>query len=118
MQLKDYWFLILPSLTAVSTYIVGTHKRLKKCEDYWANSRAYTDVFKDLVELNALQSNMLLSLSRAQLKDLMTAEIAQGYTTVDTFEAIASLYESYEKMGGNGFIHDMYEKYKLLKIER
>ena len=46
----------------------------------------------------------------------MTRDIKLGYTTLSRLNEISKLYHSYEKLGGNGEIHDLSEIYIKLPV--
>lgn len=53
---------------------------------------------------------------RYRLFKEMTRDIKLGYTTLSRLNEISKLYHSYEKLGGNGEIHDLYEIYRKLPV--
>ena len=53
---------------------------------------------------------------RYRLFKEMTRDIKAGYTTISRLNEISKLYHSYEKLGGNGEIHDLYVIYIKLPV--
>ena len=53
---------------------------------------------------------------RYRLFKEMTRDIKLGYTTLSRLNEISKLYHSYEMLGGNGEIHDLYEIYIKLPV--
>ena len=48
-------------------------------------------------------------------RDISTA-IKRGYTTVHESDIIHKMHKSYKKLGGNGYIDDLYSKYVNLEV--
>ena len=84
------------------------------------------DLNKDIVELKKDVSDVkviggenragIRQTQRYRLFKEMTRDIKLGYTTLSRLNEISKLYHSYEKLGGNGEIHDLYEIYIKLPV--
>ena len=46
----------------------------------------------------------------------MTSAIQRGYTTVHESDIIHKMHSSYKKLGGNGYIDNLYSKYNILEV--
>lgn len=46
----------------------------------------------------------------------MTAAINRGYTTIHESDIVHKMHGSYKKLGGNGYIDSLYNKYILLEV--
>ena len=46
----------------------------------------------------------------------MTTAINRGYTTVHDSDIVHKMHGSYKKLGGNGYIDSLYNKYILLEV--
>lgn len=46
----------------------------------------------------------------------MTSAIQRGYTTVHESDIIHKMHRNYKKLGGNGYIDSLYNKYILLEV--
>ena len=84
------------------------------------------DLNKDIVELKKDVSDVkviggenragIRQTQRYRLFKEMTRDIKLGYTTLSRLNEISKLYHSYEKLGGNGEIHDLYVIYIKLPV--
>lgn len=45
----------------------------------------------------------------------MTSAIQRGYTTVHESDIIHKMHKNYKKLGGNGYIDSLYNKYNILE---
>lgn len=85
-----------------------------------------SDLNKDITELKKDVSDVkeigkenrdgIRQTQRYRLFKEMTRDIKLGYTTLSRLNEISKLYHSYEKLGGNGEIHDLYEIYIKLPV--
>lgn len=55
-------------------------------------------------------------IQRYRLYHDLKREVMRGYTTLDHFRELSTLFESYKNLGGNGEVEALYEKYKDLPI--
>lgn len=46
----------------------------------------------------------------------MTTAINRGYTTVHESDIIHKMHKNYKKLGGNGYIDSLYNKYNILEV--
>jgi hypothetical protein len=46
----------------------------------------------------------------------MTSAIQRGYTTVHESDIIHKMHKNYKKLGGNGYIDSLYNKYNILEV--
>ena len=46
----------------------------------------------------------------------MTSAIQRGYTTVHESDIIHKMHINYKKLGGNGYIDSLYNKYNILEV--
>lgn len=46
----------------------------------------------------------------------MTSAILRGYTTVHESDIIHKMHKNYKKLGGNGYIDSLYNKYNILEV--
>lgn len=122
--LRDYWFLIAPFFLGVFNYLAKTDKRLRRMEKLAELSNERGETIKMLIkngedqkQNNDKQNSVLLSTLRYQLLTSINEELGNGSTDLHTRETIAHMYEAYSEMGGNSFIHDMYDKYRNLPIK-
>ena len=46
----------------------------------------------------------------------MTSAIQSGYTTVHESDIIHKMHKNYKKLGGNGYIDSLYNKYNILEV--
>lgn len=84
------------------------------------------DVFADITELKKDVSAVMeigkenrdgiRQTQRYRLFKEMTRDIKAGYTTLSRLNEISKLYHSYENLGGNGEIHDLYVIYIKLPV--
>lgn len=85
-----------------------------------------SDLNKDITELKKEVSDVkeigkenrdgIRQTQRYRLFKEMTRDIKAGYTTLSRLNEISKLYHSYEKLGGNGEIHDLYVIYIKLPV--
>lgn len=85
-----------------------------------------SDLNKDITELKKDVSDVkeigkenrdgIRQTQRYRLFKEMTRDIKAGYTTLSCLNEISKLYHSYEKLGGNGEIHDLYVIYIKLPV--
>ena len=85
-----------------------------------------SDLNKDITELKKDVSDVkeigkenrdgIRQTQRYRLFKEMTRDIKAGYTTLSRLNEISKLYHSYEKLGGNGEIHDLYVIYIKLPV--
>ena len=85
-----------------------------------------SDINKDITELKQDVSDVkaigkenrdgIRQTQRYRLFKEMTRDIKLGYTTLSRLNEISKLYHSYEKLGGNGEIHDLYVIYIKLPV--
>lgn len=85
-----------------------------------------SDLNKDITELKQDVSDVkaigkenrdgIRQTQRYRLFKEMTRDIKLGYTTLSRLNEISKLYHSYEKLGGNGEIHDLYVIYIKLPV--
>ena len=85
-----------------------------------------SDINKDITELKKDVSDVkeigkenrdgIRQTQRYRLFKEMTRDIKAGYTTLSRLNEISKLYHSYEKLGGNGEIHDLYVIYINLPV--
>lgn len=86
-----------------------------------------SDLNKDITELKQDVSDVkaigkenrdgIRQTQRYRLFKEMTRDIKLGYTTLSRLNEISKLYHSYETLGGNGEIHDLYEIYIKLPVK-
>lgn len=70
----------------------------------------------DVKEIGKENRNGIRQTQRYRLFKEMTRDIKAGYTTLSRLNEISKLYHSYEKLGGNGEIHDLYVIYIKLPV--
>lgn len=85
-----------------------------------------SDLNKDITELKKDVSDVkeigkenrdgIRQTQRYRLFKEMTRDIKAGYTTLSRLNEISKLYHSYERLGGNGEIHDLYVIYIKLPV--
>ena len=85
-----------------------------------------SDLNKDITELKKDVSDVkeigkenrdgIRQTQRYRLFKEITRDIKAGYTTLSRLNEISKLYHSYEKLGGNGEIHDLYVIYIKLPV--
>ena len=85
-----------------------------------------SDLNKDITELKKDVSDVkeigkenrdgIRQTQRYRLFKEMTRDIKAGYTTLSCLNEISKLYHSYEKLGGNGEIHDLFVIYIKLPV--
>ena len=46
----------------------------------------------------------------------MTTAINRGYTTIHESDIVHKMHSSYKKLGGNGYIDSLYNKYIQLEV--
>ena len=73
---------------------------------------------KNLETSNVLLVNGMLSVLRMDLNNMYDKAFERGYTTQTEFNVIASTYQSYSSLGGNGQGTAIYEKFKTLEIKK
>lgn len=76
---------------------------------------------KDVSDVKAIggeNRDGIRNTQRYRLFKEMTRDIKLGYTTLSRSTEISKLYHSYEKLGGNGEIHDLNEVYKKLPVKQ
>ena len=66
---------------------------------------------KLIVHVEAHLVTMYLRLERD-----MTSAIQRGYTTVHESDIIHKMHKNYKKLGGNGYIDSLYNKYNILEV--
>lgn len=70
----------------------------------------------DVKEIGKENRDGIRQTQRYRLFKEMTRDIKAGYTTLSRLNEISKLYHSYEKLGGNGEIHDLYVIYIKLPV--
>ena len=73
---------------------------------------------KNLDTSNVLLVNGMLSVLRMDLNNMYDKAFERGYTTQTEFNIVASTYQSYSSLGGNGQGTAIYEKFKTLEIKK
>lgn len=59
----------------------------------------------------------LMALLQFRLEAIMTQRLKEGSITANTLKNVNNLYEAYTSLGGNDYIHTLYEQVKELPIE-
>lgn len=72
----------------------------------------------EVKEIGGENRDGIRNTQRYRLFKEMTRDIKLCYTTLSRSTEISKLYHSYEKLGGNGEIHDLYEIYKKLPVKK
>jgi len=62
------------------------------------------------------EDDLLLCLSRAELKRQYDAEIAHGFVNTSDVEVYEPMFDAYARHGGNGVIDRLHEQVKALPI--
>lgn len=78
-----------------------------------------TELKKDVLDVKEIgkeNRDGIRQTQRYRLFKEMTRDIKAGYTTLSRLNEISKLYHSYEKLGGNGEIHDLYVIYIKLPV--
>lgn len=78
-----------------------------------------TELKKDVLDVKEIgkeNRNGIRQTQRYRLFKEMTRDIKAGYTTLSRLNEISKLYHSYEELGGNGEIHDLYVIYIKLPV--
>ena len=70
----------------------------------------------DVKEIGGKNRDGIRQTQRYRLYKEMTRDIKAEQTTLSRSNEISKLYHSYEVLGGNGEIHDLYEIYKKLPV--
>lgn len=47
----------------------------------------------------------------------LTEALEKGYRTREATRRVEPMYKSYQELGGNGYIEDLYNQYKQLKVK-
>ncbi|MVX58255.1 hypothetical protein E5983_01020 [Streptococcus danieliae] len=118
------WGEVTGLLTAVGALLGIGHKIVSELQ---ANNRKNSQIVADMAEVksgvseireSALKnSDGLKTLHSYRLAHDMKADILRGYTTLDRKQAIAKLFESYKKLGGNGEIELLYHEFVELPLK-
>ncbi len=58
----------------------------------------------------------ILETERYRLEVDLTAIIKRGYRTSDDTRRITALYKSYQSLGGNGYIEDLFNQFMKLEL--
>lgn len=59
----------------------------------------------------------LMALLQFRLEAIMTASLRDGVISANTLKNVNNLYSAYVGLGGNDYIHTLYEQVKELPIE-
>ena len=100
-ELKDELGTIQQSVETVQTLGEDNNKKISEVNDKLA------------VHDEAHLVTMYLRLER----DISTA-IKRGFTTVHESDIIHKMHKSYKKLGGNGYIDALYNKYNKLEVRK
>lgn len=82
-------------------------------------NKEITELKKDVSDVKEIGGENRAGIRQTQRYRLfkeMTRDIKLGYTTLSRLNEISKLYHSYEMLGGNGEIHDLYEIYIKLPV--
>lgn len=82
-------------------------------------NKEITELKKDVSDVKEIGGENRAGIRQTQRYRLfkeMTRDIKLGYTTLSRLNEISKLYHSYEMLGGNGEIHDLYEIYRKLPV--
>ena len=82
-------------------------------------NKEITELKKDVSDVKEIGEENRAGIRQTQRYRLfkeMTRDIKLGYTTLSRLNEISKLYHSYEMLGGNGEIHDLYEIYIKLPV--
>ena len=82
-------------------------------------NKEITELKKDVSDVKTIggeNRDGIRQTQRYRLFKEMTRDIKLGYTTLSRLNEISKLYHSYEKLGGNGEIHDLYVIYIKLPV--
>lgn len=82
-------------------------------------NKEITELKKDVSDVKEIGGENRAGIRQTQRYRLfkeMTRDIKLGYTTLNRLNEISKLYHSYEMLGGNGEIHDLYEIYIKLPV--
>lgn len=82
-------------------------------------NKEITELKKDVSDVKKIGGDNrdgIRQTQRYRLFKEMTRDIKLGYTTLSCLNEISKLYHSYEMLGGNGEIHDLYEIYIKLPV--
>lgn len=83
-------------------------------------SSGIDDISKEISELKDTSIDNRVGIRhslRYTLFQDMKHAIERGYTYIDEFNEITTLYSVYTQLGGNGAISLLYERYKALEIK-
>nr|DAD66845.1 MAG TPA: peptidoglycan [Siphoviridae sp. ctFNZ2]DAR44858.1 MAG TPA: SECRETED 45 KDA PROTEIN CYCLE, PEPTIDOGLYCAN, CHAP, CELL [Caudoviricetes sp.] len=58
----------------------------------------------------------ILETERYRLEEDLTAIIKRGYRTSDDTRRITALFKSYQSLGGNGYIEDLFNQFMKLEL--
>lgn len=119
------------SIFGVSLFgmFVKIFKNLKNKNDILDKHTELIDIHSNLLEeqmtrnknldtSNVLLVNGMLSVLRMDLNTMYDRAFERGYTTQTEFNIVASTYQSYSSLGGNGQGTAIYEKFKTLEIKK
>ena len=122
---------VLLSIFGVSLFgvFVKIFKNLKNKNDILKKHTELISIHSNLLEeqttrnksidtSNNLLVNGMLSVLRMDLNNMYDKAFERGYTTQTEFNVIASTYQSYSSLGGNGQGTAIYEKFKTLEIKK
>lgn len=117
------WGEVTGLLTAVGALLGIGHKIISELQ---ANNHKNNQIVEDLAEVKTGVADIkeTATINAAGLKTLhsyrlshdMKADILRGYTTLGRKQAIAKLFESYKKLGGNGEIDVLYHEFVELPL--
>lgn len=122
---------VLISIFGVSLFgvFVKIFKNLKNKNEILDKHTKLIDIHSNLLEeqtsrnkkldtSNLLIVNGMLSILRMDLNNMYDRAFERGYTTQTEFNIVASTYQSYSSLGGNGQGAAIYEKFKTLEIKK
>ena len=79
----------------------------------WFQRKDQKDNYATKSDLAPIKRQQMLS-SRRYLKQEMAGYIKRRSITIDEFEELQEEFESYQELGGNGFIKEMFAQVKEL----
>ena len=74
---------------------------------------------KKIIEINnklVVHDEAHLATMYLRLERDIKVALQRGYTTVHESDIIHKMHKSYKKLGGNGYIDSLYQKYNILEV--
>lgn len=105
------------SSTGLFTLIIELIRRHDKKVEKTENTVTKEELDQVRKDLNLLKDCSLAG-TRQDLLDLMRHYLNRGYITIEERETLSELMKCYEDLGGDGFIHDLYELVLELPLDK